>query len=125
MEAVHRLSTYSGVTVRLRLRSQQSVAGLGQCEQGLSALRFDPFLAQVVGSYVLICHHLVVVTHSHRATGHLLPVAVYINFIYLLFILVFQGRVFPCSLGTHPVDQAGLKLRNPSASATQVLGLSL
>jgi hypothetical protein len=35
-------------------------------------------------------------------------------------------RVSLCSLGcpgTHSVDQAGLKLRNPPASASQVLGL--
>jgi hypothetical protein len=27
--------------------------------------------------------------------------------------------------GTHSVDQAGLELRNPSASASQVLGLKV
>ena len=40
--------------------------------------------------------------------------------------LVFQDRVSLCSPGcpgTHFVDQAGLELRNPSASASQVLGL--
>jgi hypothetical protein len=40
--------------------------------------------------------------------------------------LVFQDRVSLCNPGcpeTHSVDQAGLKLRNPSASASQVLGL--
>jgi hypothetical protein len=40
--------------------------------------------------------------------------------------LVFRDRVSPCSPGcpgTHFVDQAGLKLRNPPASAFQVLGL--
>jgi hypothetical protein len=38
----------------------------------------------------------------------------------------FQDRVSLCSPGcpgTHSVDQAGLKLRNPPASASQVLGL--
>ena len=38
----------------------------------------------------------------------------------------FQDRVSLCSsgcTGTHSVDQAGLKLRNPPASASQVLGL--
>jgi hypothetical protein len=38
----------------------------------------------------------------------------------------FGGRVSLCSPGcpgTHSVDQAGLKLRNPPASASQVLGL--
>jgi hypothetical protein len=40
--------------------------------------------------------------------------------------LVFQDRVSLCSPGcpgTHSVDQAGLQLRNPPASASQVLGL--
>jgi hypothetical protein len=48
-------------------------------------------------------------------------------FIYLfLFGLVFQDRVSlysPGYPGTHFVDQAGLELRNPPASASQVLGL--
>jgi hypothetical protein len=40
--------------------------------------------------------------------------------------LFFQDRVSLCSPGcpgTHSVDQAGLELRNPPASASQVLGL--
>jgi hypothetical protein len=40
--------------------------------------------------------------------------------------LVFQDRVSlysPRCPGTHFVEQAGLKLRNPPASASQVLGL--
>jgi hypothetical protein len=40
--------------------------------------------------------------------------------------LVFPDRVSLCSPGcpeTHSVDQAGLELRNPPASASQVLGL--
>jgi hypothetical protein len=39
---------------------------------------------------------------------------------------VFLDRVSLCSSscpGTHFVDQAGLELRNPPASASQVLGL--
>ena len=42
------------------------------------------------------------------------------------FFLVFRDRVSLCSPGcpgTHFVDQAGLELRNPPASASQVLGL--
>jgi hypothetical protein len=42
-----------------------------------------------------------------------------------VFVFVFQDRVSLCSPGcpgTHSVDQAGLKLRNPPASASQVLG---
>jgi hypothetical protein len=42
------------------------------------------------------------------------------------FFLFFQDRVSlysPGCPGTHSVDQAGLELRNPPASASQVLGL--
>jgi hypothetical protein len=42
------------------------------------------------------------------------------------FFLDFRDRVSLCSSGcpgTHSVDQAGLKLRNPPASASGVLGL--
>jgi hypothetical protein len=41
---------------------------------------------------------------------------------------VFWDKVSLCSPGcpgTHSVDQAGLKLRNPPASASQVLGLKV
>jgi hypothetical protein len=43
-----------------------------------------------------------------------------------LFVFCFRDRVSLCSSccpGTHFVDQAGLELRNPPASASQVLGL--
>jgi len=46
--------------------------------------------------------------------------------LYLFIYLVFRDRVFLCSPGcpgTHFVDEAGLELRNPTASASQVLGL--
>jgi hypothetical protein len=44
----------------------------------------------------------------------------------LILIFFFQDRVSLCSPGcpgTHSVDQAGLELRNPPASASRVLGL--
>jgi hypothetical protein len=49
-------------------------------------------------------------------------------FVLLCFALLcfFQDRVSLCSPGcpgTHSVDQAGLELRNPSASASEVLRL--
>jgi hypothetical protein len=47
---------------------------------------------------------------------------------FVLFCFVFRDRVSLCSPGypeTHSVDQAGLELRNPSASASQVLGLKV
>jgi hypothetical protein len=47
-------------------------------------------------------------------------------FFFFLFCFVFRDRVSLCSPGcpeAHSVDQAGLKLRNPSASVSQVLGL--
>ena len=45
----------------------------------------------------------------------------------LVWFLVFRDRVSLCSPGypgTHSVDQAGLELRNPPVSASQVLGLN-
>jgi hypothetical protein len=47
-------------------------------------------------------------------------------FFVCLFVFVFRDRVSLCSPGcpgTHFVDQAGLKLRNPPVSASRVLGL--
>jgi hypothetical protein len=46
--------------------------------------------------------------------------------LFVCFCFVFQDRVFLYSSGcpgTHFVDQAGLELRNPPASASRVLGL--
>ena len=45
-----------------------------------------------------------------------------------LFVCLFQDRVSLCSPGcpgTHSVNQAGLEIRNPPASASQVLGLKV
>jgi hypothetical protein len=47
-------------------------------------------------------------------------------FVCFLFFVLSRDRASLCSLGcpgTHSVDQAGLELRNPPASASQVLGL--
>jgi hypothetical protein len=52
-----------------------------------------------------------------------------IRWFYLfIYFLVFRGRVSLCSPGcpgTHSVDQAGLELRNPPASASQAQGVRL
>jgi hypothetical protein len=48
------------------------------------------------------------------------------KFCLFVFVFVFWDRVSLCSPGcpgTHSVDQAGLELRNPPASASRVLGL--
>jgi hypothetical protein len=51
------------------------------------------------------------------------------SFLFVLFVCLFvffRDRVSLCSPGcpgTHFVDQAGLELRNPPASASQMLGL--
>ena len=48
------------------------------------------------------------------------------GFFVLVWFWFFRYRVFLCSSGcpgTHFVDQVGLELRNPSASASQMLGL--
>jgi hypothetical protein len=45
---------------------------------------------------------------------------------FVLFFFFLRDRVSLCSPGypgTHSVDQAGLELRNPPASASRVLGL--
>jgi hypothetical protein len=47
-------------------------------------------------------------------------------FFCFFFFLVFQDRVSLCSPGcpgTHPVEQAGLELRNPPASASRLPGI--
>jgi hypothetical protein len=49
-----------------------------------------------------------------------------LNFLFFCFVFVFSDKVFLCSPGcpgTHSVDQAGFELRNPPASASQMLGL--
>jgi hypothetical protein len=51
---------------------------------------------------------------------------IYLVYIFGIYIWFFRDRVSLCSPGcpgTHFVDQAGLELRNLSASASQVLGL--
>jgi hypothetical protein len=50
------------------------------------------------------------------------------GFFFCLFVFVFRNRVSlysPGCPGTHFVDQAGIELRNPPASASQVLGLKV
>jgi hypothetical protein len=45
-----------------------------------------------------------------------------------IFVLLFRDRVSLCSLGcpgAHSVDQTGLELRNPPASASRMLGLKV
>jgi hypothetical protein len=47
-------------------------------------------------------------------------------FVLFCFVFVFRDSVSLCSPGcpgTHSIDQAGLELRNPPASASRVLGL--
>jgi hypothetical protein len=50
-------------------------------------------------------------------------------FSFFVVVFVFRDRVSlynsPGCPGTHSVDQAGLELRNPPASASQVLGLKV
>jgi hypothetical protein len=63
--------------------------------------------------------HLLTVPLPLRLRGHFL-------FSFSFFLLVFRDRVSLCSPGcpgTHSVDETGLKLRNPPASTSQVLGL--
>jgi hypothetical protein len=45
------------------------------------------------------------------------------SFFFFFFFFGFSRQGFSGCPGTHSVDQAGLELRNPPASASQVLGL--
>ena len=59
----------------------------------------------------------------HHTFGYKFLFFFFFNFYLFIF---FRDRVSLCSTacpGTHSVDQAGLELRNPPASASQVLGL--
>jgi hypothetical protein len=71
---------------------------------------------------------------TQKAQSFLVGVWVFFFFFLIVFgfcfssFLGFQDRVSLCSPGcpgTHPVDQAGLELRNLPASASQVLGLKV
>jgi hypothetical protein len=71
-----------------------------------------------------------VCTHNNFKRAHIIsfPLVLFILFYYLFIylFLIFQDRVSlysPGCPGTHFVDQADLGLRNPPASASQVLGL--
>jgi hypothetical protein len=66
--------------------------------------------------------------NRHHVHGKSFFVVVFFVFCFFLFVffVFFRDRVSLYSLGcpgTHFVDQAGLKLRNPPASASRVLGL--
>ena len=56
------------------------------------------------------------------STAHLSLLGLFFCLFVCLF-LFFQDSVSLCSPGTHFVDQAGLELSNPPASASRVLGL--
>jgi hypothetical protein len=69
---------------------------------------------------------------EREISGVVVPPLPNIRAFFVLFfvclVLVFQDRVSlysPGCPGTHSVDQAGLELRNPPASASQVLGLKV
>jgi hypothetical protein len=68
------------------------------------------------------------ILHTHTNTHPPLENLRIFLFCFVLFCFVFRDRVSLCSPGcpgTHSVDQAGLELRNPPASASWVLGLKV
>jgi hypothetical protein len=74
---------------------------------------------------VRVCARVCVCVHVCMCT---LYACVHVYTVYYIYVVVFRDRVSLCSPGcpgTHSVDQAGLKLRNPPASASQVLGLKV
>jgi hypothetical protein len=82
--------------------------------------------------YMYLCMYIITYTDNASPYGfytiwlfHVLFCFVFF-FSFLFFFFLFRDRVSlyrPGCPGTHFVDQAGLKLRNPPASASQVLGL--
>jgi hypothetical protein len=71
-------------------------------------------------------HHQAASVFTYSAILLELFFIIIILIIIIIFFLVFRDRVSLYSSGcpgTHFVDQAGLELRNPPASTSQVLGL--
>jgi hypothetical protein len=88
-------------------------------------------VVQVCMEFVQLCVYVYVCTYVCINVGSEVNFKGHSSNSFTLFFLVgfglvFQDRIFLCSPGcprTHSVDQAGLKLRNPPASTSQVLGL--
>jgi hypothetical protein len=101
------------------------------CVLSLPLFSFPLFFFHVGSLLNLILNSLSTHTHITKSvfshTNHIFFGFVYlVVLLLLLFCFVFQDRISLCSPGcpeTHSVDQAGLDLRNPPASASQVLGL--
>ena len=104
------------------LRSEQAEAASETTKLGCSSL-----LSWALAPWP--SHH----SHLLLAMGYHLPSSFdlfwLLVFVFLFFCFFFsRGRVFLCSPGspgTHSVDQAGEELRNPPASASQVLVLKV
>jgi hypothetical protein len=83
-------------------------------------------------TYTHIHIHVYIHTYTHTCIhAHIFKWSYTIRvmmLLFLFFVLFFWDRVSLCSSGcprTHFVEQAGLELRNPPASASQVLGLKV
>ena len=73
-----------------------------------------------------LCRHLHTGAHTYILKYMFVCLFVLFFVFVFCFFLVFRDRVSLCSpgcTGTHFVDQVGLELRNPPASASRVLGL--
>ena len=70
---------------------------------------------------VYVCANVYVVGVCHACVLYMYVGRLFLFFVFWVFCFVFQDRVSLCSPGcpgTHFVDQAGLELRNPPASAS-------
>jgi hypothetical protein len=99
------------------------------CERALT-FKIRRQFSRVSSCYPAGCrNHLLHVCGSTSIHQAILPDGYFFGFgcIFLFsFFFFFRDRVSLCGPGcpgTHSVDQAGLELRNPPASASQVLGL--
>jgi hypothetical protein len=68
------------------------------------------------------------ITNGSLAFISVIELFLFVCFCLFVFVLFFRGKVSlysPGSPGTHSVDQAGLELRHPPPSASQVLELKV
>jgi hypothetical protein len=98
------------------------------CENFNGEVAHSPF--QFIKLFFLLFSFLFSLFFSFLFSSLLFSSLLFSSFLFfsflLSFFLVFRDRVAlysPGCSGTHFVDQAGLELRNPPASASQVLGL--
>jgi hypothetical protein len=88
---------------------------------------FDTYAARVKSSGVLVSSYCCSTYRVYILSTSLADCLFVFVFVFCFFVFSRQGFSLysPGCPGTHSVDQAGLELRNPPASASRVLGLKV